>query len=154
MTKKEFLTDVQGWNNHRYLLWEALKLTKGKVVEFGCGDGSTPYLDKYCKKHKREFKSYEGHKDWANKFNSHFIEDWEQINESDIDVLFIDHAPGERRHLDVIKYANIAKIIVIHDSEPEATGYMMDKVWHLFKYRKDYTSTGAWATMVSNFIEL
>jgi hypothetical protein len=70
------------------------------------------------------------------------------------DVVLIDHAPGERRWIDVQKYAYSAKIIVIHDSEPAATGYMMDKIWGMFKYRKDYESPGAWATMVSNHIDV
>jgi len=30
---------------------------------------------------------------------------------------------------------------------------MMDKIWHLFKYRVDVKSKGAWATAVSNTID-
>ena len=31
---------------------------------------------------------------------------------------------------------------------------MMDKVWHFFKYRKDFKTKGAWTTAVSNFIDI
>ena len=40
--------------------------------------------------------------------------------------------------------------MIIHDSEPQATGYMMNKVWPLFKYVIHFKQFGAWTTMVSN----
>lgn len=162
MTKEEFLKGVANWDNHRYLLWPALEATKGLVVEFGMGHGSTPFLNQYCTEKKRELCSYDNTLAWLDKFKHYendyhhifLAHDWEDVDYSQIDVLLIDHAPGERRWLDVKKYSDVARIIVIHDSEPEATGYMMDKIWGLFKYRKDHKSDGAWATMVSNFIDV
>lgn len=159
MTKEEFLKGVQNWNNHLYLLWPSLEATKGDVIEFGCGDGSTRQLNQYCKDTNRNLVSYDFNKDWIEKFNhlesdTHkFIHapDWDAVSLSKVDVLLIDHSPGERRWEDIKKYANKAAYIVIHDSEPAATGYMLDKIWHLFKYRKDYKTEGAWATVVSNF---
>lgn len=162
MTKTDFLKGVQNWNNHLYLLWPSLEATKGDVIEFGCGDGSTRQLNQYCKDTNRNLVSYDFNKDWIEKFNhlesdSHkFVHapDWDAVSLSKVDVLLIDHSPGERRWEDIKKYANVAKYIVIHDSEPAATGYMLDKIWHLFKYRKDYKTEGAWATVVSNFFDV
>lgn len=151
MNKQEFIGQITNWNNHRTLLWQALKNTTGKVVEFGCGEGSTEILRTYCKENGREFISFDSNKEWADKFNSKFVEDWDKLDITDIDVLFIDHAPGERRHIDMEKYSTIAKVIVIHDSEPEAPGYMLDKIWHLFPYKLDWVVPGgAWTTLVSN----
>lgn len=158
MTKEEFLDGVANWNNHLYLLWPALEATQGNVVEFGIGDGSTKQLHEYCEG-KRELRSYENNLEWLDKFRHletkdhkfFFTKHWDDVELDSIDVLLIDHAPGERRWEDIKKYANIAKYIIIHDSEPAATGYMLDKIWHLFKYRKDYKTEGAWATIVSNF---
>ena len=162
MTKEEFLKGVANWNNHLYLLWPALEATKGKVVEFGCGDGSTNQLHQYCKDTNRKLESYDFNKEWVEKYRHlesdnhklYHAPDWDAVNLTEVDVLLIDHSPGERRWEDIKKYANVAKYIVIHDSEPAATGYMLNKIWGLFKYRKDYKTDGAWATVVSNFHEL
>lgn len=162
MTKEEFLKGVENWNNHLNLLWPALEATNGIVVEFGMGHGSTPQLNQYCTEKKRKLYSYDNTLEWVDKFK-HFENDyhklflahnWDDVEFDQIDVLLIDHAPGERRWIDIKKYAMIAKIIVIHDSEPAATGYMLDKIWHLFKYRINYETEGAWASLVSNFIKL
>ena len=167
MTKEDFLKDVQNWDNHRHLLWPALEFTHNStngVVEMGMGQGSTPFLHQYCEDAKRPLFSYENNLEWLNKFShlesplhkiTHVV-DWDVVSKihPEPSVILIDHAPGERRYIDVQRFANSAKIIVIHDSEPEATGYMMDRIWGLFKYRKDFTSPGAWATMVSNFVDV
>lgn len=164
MTKEEFLNDFQNWDNHRPLLWEALELTKGDIIEMGMGQGSTPYLSQYAKDSNRNLYSYDNNLEWYQKFtgltsNNHTLTytiDWDLVSKKhpNPDVVFIDHAPGERRYIDVGLFADKAKIIVIHDTEPAATGYMMNKIWHLFKYRKDFKSEGAWASMVSNYIKL
>ena len=162
MNKEEFLKDVQNWDNHRHMLWEALELTNGDVVEMGMGQGSTPFLHQYCKDANRRLYSYDNNLEWYNKFTMFasdfhtltYTIDWDIVSKKHTpSVVFIDHAPGERRYIDVELFANKADIVVIHDSEPAATGYMMAKIWHLFKYRKDFKSEGAWATMVSNKIQ-
>lgn len=164
MTKEEFLKDVQNWDNHRFMLWDALELTHGDVIEMGMGDGSTPYLHQYCTDAKRKLYSFENNFEWYSKF-THYESEYHKLSHvvywDDVikahptpDVVLIDHAPGERRWIDVKNYAYSAKIIVIHDSEPAATGYMLDRVWGMFKYRRDHESPGAWATAVSDTITL
>ena len=162
MIKEEFLKDCANWDNHRFCLWPALEATKGNVVEFGIGHGSTPFLHLYCEDAKRTLRSYESNDEWLQKFkeledDNHklfFVKHWDDVELDEIDVLLIDHAPGERRWEDIKKYKDIAKIIIIHDSEPAATGYMLNKIWHLFKYRVDYKTEGAWASAVSNHIDV
>jgi len=157
MTKEEFLTDTANWNNHKFCLWPALEATDGLVVEFGAGHGSTPSLYQYCKDNNRHFLSYDFNSEWADKFKDYgtrHVENWDLIGALKCDVILIDHSPGERRWVDIERFANSAKIIVIHDSEPAATGYMLNKIWHLFKYRVDYKTEGAWASAVSNFLDV
>ena len=153
----KFIENVQNWENHRPLLWWALKETKGQiepVLEMGCGEGSTPYLMQYLKTDKRKLISYDYDKEWADKYNANHVTDWDSIEHENYSVILIDHSPGERRHLDVIKLANKCDYMIIHDSEPAATGYMLDKVWHLFPYRRNLKTEGAWATIVSTKHEI
>lgn len=163
MNKDEFLNSPANWDNHRNLLWPALECTKRKVVEFGVGDGSTPYLHDYCKSKGRELISYENNEEWFKKFKHYkskthqlvLVQQWSDIEIDDIGVLLIDHAPGERRKEDIKKFADKAWIIVCHDTEQAADhGYQMRAELAKFKYKLDYKSEGAWATVVSNFIDV
>jgi len=158
MNKKQFLEGVTNNDlNHRILLWEAMKLTKGKVVEFGSGHGSTPYLRRHCYDSTRLFESYDHNPDWAKATGAELVanKDWNTVRLEDVDVLFIDHAPGEDRKTRIAQYANIAKIIVIHDTEPPADhGYQTRALYPAFKYWVEVRTNGAWATMVSNHIDL
>lgn len=153
----KFLKDVQGWDNHRPLLWWALEQTKElnlPILEMGCGEGSTPYLKEWCKKNKKDLFSYDYDKDWANKYNANYVTDWDSINHVQYSVILIDHSPGERRYIDIDKLKDSCEYMVIHDSEPAATGYMYDKIWNLFPYRKNLKTEGAWATIVSRKNEI
>lgn len=166
MTKEDFLKDVANWDNHRYLLWPALQVTEGPVVEFGIGHGSTPFLHEYCS--DRKLYSYENNLEWLDQFKhlkseNHklfFVKDWDDVELDQVDVLLIDHSPGSRRKEDLAKYANIAKIIVLHDSEIpgwNASDYQVRPVFSKFKYTKDLQPEyhgGAWASILSNFIDV
>ena len=155
MTRDKFLEGVNNDTDHRILLWEAMALTKGKVVEFGSGHGSTPFLKEHCKNKQRVFESYENNKEWADKTGATLIEDWESLTPTSIHVLFIDHAPGERRQFDLLKYKDLAKVIVIHDSEPTGAGdYKVRQHFPKFKYCVEVGTDGCWATMLSDTIDL
>lgn len=153
----KFIENVQNWDNHRPLLWWALKQTKGQtehVLEMGCGEGSTPYLQQYLKTDKRKLISYDYSKEWADKYNAIHITDWDSINHEQYSVILIDHSPGERRYIDIQKLKDNCDYMIIHDSEPAAYGYMLDKIWHLFPYRRNLITDGAWATIVSTKHEI
>lgn len=163
MTKQEFTYGVENWNNHLWLLWPALEATSGDMVEFGMGYGSTNILRKYATETGRHLTSYENNLEWYEKFpfehsDNHeliYVSDWNSVNQKDIDVMLIDHAPGERRKIDIAKFANVAKIIVCHDTEPAADhGYQMRSELAKFKYQVDYQSPGAWASIVSNYVDV
>lgn len=158
--KKQFF-NFTNWDNYKPLLYKALQITDGDVIEMGMGDGSTKLLHDYCQSKKRNLFSFDSNEDWTKKYKpletkSHtisVIHEWDNVHtiHPNPSVVLIDHAPGERRHIDVEKYKDINGIIVIHDTEPEADhGYQMSKVFPLFKYVTHFKSDGAWASAVSN----
>ena len=177
-----FCSNVNGWDSHRPLLYLALELTKQstkKILELGCGEGSTPYLNKYIQDDNRNLISFDTNPEWLNKFsymqsekhkfvfqpdnftfdakNNEWydrtpeITNWlDEVTEDGVSVCLVDHACGERRHSDIKRIYQKCDIMVIHDSEPQATGYMMNKIWNLFSYTLHFKKFGAWATLVSN----
>lgn len=157
-----FLKGIKNnWENHRPLLLLALYLTHGRVVELGSGDGSSPYLRDYCKYYARKFSSFDNNEEWCKKTGATFTIDWNAVigglQESNCSVIFIDHAPGERRSTDTIELRDHADILVLHDTEEGGAGdYKWDKAWPYFKYRLNYNRLGggAGATAVSNTIDL
>lgn|SRR3990167_524894 len=180
MNKENFLKEVSDWNNHLPLLWLALEETKdsnGDVMEMGMGDGSTRQLHEYCKENKRVLYSFETDEDWMKRFidlhgknhiMTRIINDWHIAKDicPDPSVILIDHAPGERRIVDVKRFAEVKDcILVLHDTQPPPTAadYGWEKIWHLFKYRVDLTCpvnpepapdgtlhNRTWASAVSN----
>lgn len=156
-----FLEPIQSnWESHRPLLYLGLNLISlaADVVEFGSGYGSTPFLRNWCEKNSRYFNSYDSNKDWCEKTESQYVEDWDTAGIwQPCGLLFIDHAPGEHRWKAIERMAESAEIIVFHDSEIGGAGnYMYDKIYPLFKYQLHYNrhGGGAGASMVSNKIDV
>lgn len=156
------------------LLFKALEETKGEVIEMGTGHGSTPLLHEYCTNKKRILHSYETEKDWISKFE-HMTSPlhtftllcrdcWDSCSNMHFSpsVVFIDHAPGERRQRDLILFKDTAEIIVIHDTEPKGAGdYRVRQHFDKFKYVVEVMSNwhdpreaGAWATALSNTVDI
>lgn len=152
-------------NDHSYypLLYKALEETKGDVLELGTGWGSTPLLNEYCQ--DRKLFSYEEKQVWLDKFihfaskrhGLRFVSDWRVVKKDhpDAEVVFIDHAPGEDRKQMILDFADTKGILVIHDTEPAADhGYQMRQHFGLFKYKVEVETSGAWATALSNTIDI
>lgn len=147
------------------LLYPALLATSGEVVEMGVGDGSTPFLRRYCADTKRMLFSYENNYEWYRRMQDYngeghkvtHVTDWDVVSQNHIhpSVVLIDSAPGERRKIDVELFANKASVLVMHDTEPAADhGYQMRQHIKLFKWWIDFKSEGAWASAASNFVDV
>lgn len=164
MTKEEFLKNIDDWSNHRLLLWDALEVTKNlglPVLELGCGNGSTPYLQQYCKDNKLVLRSYDFNKEWAEKFGAKHVTNWdEDVNwNSRYAVVLVDESPGEHRKESLRLLSKHAMVIVCHDSEPplwNASDYQVRPLLERFIFLKDIIPEEgkAWATAVSNFLDL
>lgn len=163
MTKEYFVKDATGFGSHRPLLWEALQATKDSpfpIIELGCGDSSTPFLMEYREKANRVFFSYDSKKEWADKYGSDYVRDWEKhpLWLGKYSVCLLDLAPGEYRRIALMKVDS--EIIVIHDSEPlgwNASDYKVRPLFSKFKYVKDDVpkEKGApWTTALSNTIDV
>lgn len=157
------------------LLYMALETTgTGEIIEMGTGHGSTPLLHEYANENKRFLESYETERTWLNKFET-LANQWHSFTLIDRNswdacsnmhpnpsVVFIDHAPGERRKDDLILFKDTAQIIVIHDTEPHGAGdYRVRPLFNQFKYIVEVQSVapnpneaGAWATALSNHIDI
>lgn len=145
------------WDSYKPLLFLALCETNGIIWEFGMGEGSTELL----RLNGREVISFDNNIEYCERYarwpNVHHITSWQeqQCNISEGDVVLIDHAPGEERHITLQKFAERNAIFIIHDSEPPPCGgnYMYDKIWSLFKYKVDLPGT-SWTTAVSNTFDV
>lgn len=150
--------------------------TTGTVIELGMGDFSTPLLHEICKLNKRKLISAETSNTWMTRYDDlkspfHIFKHvpvyknenddsdpksylWDEIgkDEDDIGVVFVDNRPGERRKDDIRRFANRAKIVVVHDTE--APSYEYETVFSLFKYRFDYRKYIPYTTVVSNYIDV
>lgn len=56
------------WSTHQPVLYAVATSTKGPIIEFGCGYGSTDLLHEICEKEGRILITLEDNFDWLNKF--------------------------------------------------------------------------------------
>jgi SAM-dependent methyltransferase len=157
MTQQEFLDNPNNDTHFRILLWLALNKTTGNVLELGCGYGSTPYLQRYCKENDRYLLSCDSKQEWAEKFRGAvYYQSWDTFDWSRRwDVVLVDHAPGEHRQIAIQLLKPVSKILVIHDTEPAADhGYQMRQHFSKFRYCVEIKTDGAWTTMLSDTINL
>lgn len=148
---------------HLPMLMTVVSHTKGPILEMGCGDYSSFILHEICRVDRRRLVSTEEKLDWFKKFEHlrtdwhefYLIKDWASfalLDEAAWDVVFVDHAPGERRKFDIDRLRKNAQYLVVHDTEE--AGYQYEPVLQSFKYRFDYTAIRPWTSVVSEFNSL
>lgn len=154
------------YGTHLPALIQAMKKTKGDVLELGMGIFSTPYLHYHCMLSNRKLVSYENCKEWMDFFihykyenENHEINFVEKYSDAKIEkpwsVVLIDQTPDTSRIEETKRLANLAKIIIIHDSNEN-----MDKTYHyseiypLFKYKTVWDKDSNHATILSNTVNL
>jgi hypothetical protein len=136
---------IGGYGTHLYPLIVSFNKTSGDVIEFGLGDFSTLVLNEMGKFQNRKIYSYDNDKEWYKNFvdlncETHkikLIDDWDQVPIMECGLVLIDHAPKERRVIDIERFQNHAKVIVVHDTDAmDYYGYQpyFDK----FKYKIEY----------------
>lgn len=169
------------YGTHMTPLLTAVLNTTGPVLEFGCGDYSTPILNAVCKAQNRPLITTDTDRVWLNLFKdlelkngqgefSHtfkyikvFDNDWDTNPKPEMwdsvgseypryGVVFIDHRPGERRKVDIYRMKDNAEIIVVHDTETKSYDY--ESVFGFFKYRYDYIRYSTYTTVLSNTIDV
>lgn len=148
-------------SSYTFVLIKAVFMTDGPVLEMGMGFNSTPLLHWLCGDTKRRLISYENNPDYFNalrKFRSRnhllcLVDDWDKINiAKPWDVAFIDHSPAERRVVDIRRVANLAKLVIVHDTEKtQEYKYHYSEIYPLFKYHFQYTKHLPHTSVLSNF---
>lgn len=155
------------FGTHITPLIAAVLATKGDIIELGIGDYSTPLLHEIVKHQRsigstRKIHSFESDPNWLANFKDlrtdwHLVEavhDWDKLEiQKNCSVIFIDHAPADRRVIDIQKYRHNAGIIVVHDTE-KAKYYGYEPTISSFKYRYDYERYSKKTTLLSEFINV
>lgn len=149
---------------HLPVLMQAVNKTGGRVLELGAGLFSTPVLHWMCVINKRHLTTYDNDKrflNWATRYDGeyhhvYYVEDWD---DADIkwpwDVALVDHSPSERRITEIRKIANLAKYIVIHDSNGRYNKfYHYDTIYPLFKHQLNFNDVEPSTTILSNIVDL
>lgn len=151
--------------SHLPVLTKIVENTNGPILELGIGVYSTTYLHWACFPKKRRLTSYDNTEKWTHYFRDcrsdfhdiKFIDDWDKLAIDQFwDIVLIDHDPSNQRGITARKFANSAKYIILHDSEPESDStYGYSEIYPLFKYRFNYTLyKKAHTTVLSNFVDL
>ncbi len=150
------------WGSHIPVLIRAFLQTEGDVLELGMGINSTPLLHAMSADRNRYLLSLdndpifiEGFKKY--KTSNHgiqLIKNWNEVVPNFWGLVFVDNKPEASRKELIKTFANWAKLIVIHDSEPDKNDlYHYDEIYPLFKYRHDYVKEKVQTTVLSNFHE-
>jgi len=145
---------------HQPVLKRAIELTKGRILEIGAGDGSTPFI--HILAPGRDIITLETDPEWLERFvymrsPSHLFlfadtyEKFDSLVRTYYDVVLIDHAPAERRNVEIEKAVN-SRFVVIHDTHDPA--YEYEKTLPLYKYHFKYDKLTPHTTVVSNIDDL
>jgi len=154
------------YGTHLGCLIKAMSKTTGDVLELGTGVFSTPYLHYQCILSNRHLVSYENFPSWyqflidyhypcAN-HEINLIDDYANAKiDKPWDVVFLDQTPDSSRVIEARRLANLAKYIIIHDSNGrnEKT-YHYSTIYPLFKYRTIWDKDKNHATVLSNLVSL
>jgi len=152
------------YGTHLPCLIQAFNNTDGDILELGMGVFSTPYLHYACTLSRRQLTSYENYEEWYDFMkpydnpyhNINFVEEYADAEiEKTWDIVLIDQTPDSSRSEEIIRLKDLAKYIIIHDSNPsnyKVTHY--DEVYPLFKYKTDWMEDNNRATVLSNIINL
>jgi hypothetical protein len=146
------------WSSYIPVLVPLVQKTTGPVLELGCGFYSTPLLHWLCHEQGRPLFTYEGNEEWYEQLASfhrrnhyvRYVDDWDSIDLSDDwGCALVDHAPAERRYLDVLRLAH-AGFVVAHDAGNTAADYGYDKIGDEFKYKYRYVNSYPRTAILSN----
>lgn len=155
------------YGTHLGPLIATMAKTGGDVLELGMGVFSTPYLHYQCVLDKRHLTSYDNFPFWSNFFIDYgyqnpyheiiLIDNWAEAKiDKPWDVVLIDHT-DDRRALDAKRLANLARYIIIHDSNDDRRHrriFHYSDIYPEFKYKRVWDLDKTHATVLSNFVDL
>ncbi|KAK2160607.1 hypothetical protein LSH36_129g01121 [Paralvinella palmiformis] len=168
-----------GYGSHVIPFLASIWVTDGPILEMGSGWYSTPVAHRISiLEHGRKLLTADTKYDWLKYFlvfasNNHrlyyvrdgnnqqtaddvqVVNSWDDIGKQSEHwgMIFLDHAPGERRKVDLERLRGKADLLVIHDSQPKAgRAYKSQKLLATFKHRTTFGPrwSNAYADVVSD----
>lgn len=160
---------------HCPLLAKCVVNTTGPILELGMGVYSTSLLDclagsrtvvstdsnlDFLSELKTQFESLT-HKfvhidaDSAIKYNDIMDEFGESLTEKQ-SIVFIDHEFTEERRKDIVRFRDLAELIIVHDSSytgsqgHDGTTYKYNPLIEQFKYKYEYTKLWPFTCVMSD----
>lgn len=145
-----------GYGSHKLVLLAASIVTghdQSPVMEMGCGYHSTGLFHQIVvNEQKRFLLSTDTDRDWLEKFEANMTtslhqfrhiaqtSDWDTvgIDRPRWSIIFVDHKPGDRRVVDIIRLANVTDIMIVHDTETEGYNYERGLAQFPYRYRFKY----------------
>lgn len=82
------------WSTHQPVLYAIAMSTKGPIIEFGCGNGSTDLLHEICEKEGRTLITLEDDLEWLNKFTQKYLGKGDNASNSGWHKFY--YVPGKR----------------------------------------------------------
>lgn len=135
MTKNNISWKDSDFYTHVPVLKEILAISSGSVVEFGCGHGSTPLVNKYANDKGIKCYTFDSNPEWIGQFTNYngdyhkiipiedSLDSWEHIlftkilSIRHISLAFIDQSPWEARVLCLDKIKQYADYVILHDCD-------------------------------------
>lgn len=120
------------FSTHQQLLVKYLLRSTGPILELGCGGYSTKIIHEFAAAQGRHATTIDTDQEWISQFlplQSSFhdvlhVPSWEDWTPGEMyGLAFIDHAPGERREIDIRRLIGRVEYFVLHDSEEPSYGY-------------------------------
>lgn len=153
-----------GYESHRPLLIEAIRLTTGPILELGSGEGSTPIIAAASKSEGRLAVSAETDEAWLRKIGARYrsprhqfvkVDDWRDFEEiekrSDWSVALVDCAPGEDRPDLANRLAFRCRFVILHDTEKDSGGnYRYERCLGNFRHVVEYRGMRPYTMVCSN----
>ena len=147
------------YGSHKLALLAASILTAehgGPSMEMGCGYHSTILLHQLLvNEQKRYLLSTDTDQEWLGKFETNMTStnhkfrhiketlEWDTVgvDRPRWSIVFVDHKPGERRVVDIIRLANVSDIVIVHDTETSSYNYEQGLSQYPYRYQFKYLST-------------
>lgn len=142
---------------HLRLLVKTALRTRGPILELGAGWYSTPILHEIANAHDRPLITVENDPAWLDQFahlrsRRHRLElvaNWDDFapSQAGYGMVLIDHAPAERRIVDIERLAPLADLLVIHDTE--SAEYHYEAIWPLLDRIETDQTVRPWTTVAA-----
>lgn len=152
------------YGSHLPVLLKIISMTAGDVLELGTGPFSTPVIHYLCVESNRRLVSLDNNKNYISMWKQYrgefhqvkYIASWDDAQiEKDWDVVLVDHAPAQRRAVEIKRLASFGKYLIVHDASGRWDNvYHYSTIYPLFKYKKIWDKEHPHTAVLSNFVNL